>query len=253
MADEKLQEASADLILKREERGIAVAGAFLAQITVVGTFLGAFGLLNDAGKSAVVQSGWSVAALFLAALSLTLSLSTYVLLPSHLPPLEDITDLRTFWNSRIVWRKVLLIGAMAALVGAIGCAFGTYVDVRDLLAHKPAAAVSAKFTASSPQGTASSLEGTATWSGLDPGKLTVACVFDPADNVLGAAVGAAGDDGKQTTTLTVPVTAKTGTVKISTVRLSSAPPTDEKPADTCKSKPEWEGQPTESSIAIKPS
>jgi hypothetical protein len=71
------------------------------------------------------------------------------------------------------------------------------------------------------------------------------------DNVLGAAVGTAGDDGKQTTTLTVPVTVKTGTVKISTVRLSSAPPTDEKPADTCKSKREWEGQPTQSSIAIK--
>ena len=249
--DEKLQEASADALLKREERGRDTTSTFIAQIAIVGTFIGAFSLLNDAAKAAVVQSEWSFWALVAAAVSLGFSLSTYVVLPGRMPPLSHVDGLRDFWNKRALWRKVLLTAALIALGFAIAFATAAIAEARDVVAPKPAASVSAKFTP--VKNAPGSLESTATWSGLEPGEYAIVCVTDGIGNELGAAVGVAANDGKQTTTLTVPVPAKsTGDVTITTVRLASAPQKGTELLDTCRSEqPPRVGQPTQSSIWIK--
>jgi hypothetical protein len=249
IGDEKLQEASVDLLLKREERGIAATGTFVTQIAVVGTFLGAFSLLDDTAKAEVVQSDWSVRALFAAALSLLFSLSTYVLLPGGMPPLTQIDALRVFWNERIRTRKLLLLLALISLAVAIACASLAFVDAREEVAPKPAATVSGKFTPA--KDTASTLEATASWSGLDAGERTLTCVRDPQEKVIGAALGSAGGDGKETTTLTVVVkTDAKGDVTITATRLSSAPPADETVSSTCATSARSKGPPTIASITV---
>jgi len=249
--EQKLQEASVEVMKEREVRGRETTQAFLAQIAVVGTFLGAFSLLNDAAKAALVQSEWLLWAMVAAAVSFILSMSTYVLLPGKMPPLAQIERLQSFWNRRTAWRKRLLVGALLALAVALFFAARAFAEARDAVAVAPAASVSAKFTPAKE--TPSSLEATATWTGLDLGDYSIVCVTYPGGNVLGAAVGVSGNDGKLTTTLTVPIDADiTGMVTATTVRLASAPQAGIEPRETCQSQdPPRVGQPTSTSIRVK--
>jgi hypothetical protein len=120
-----------------------------------------------------------------------------------------------------------------------------------VVAPEPAATLSAKVTPA--KDTPSSFEATATWSGLDPGEYVIVCVTAPISNELGGAVGVAANDGKQSTTLTVPIPTKmTGVITATTARLASAPQRNADPTKTCESgDPPPIGQPATSSILIK--
>ncbi len=247
LGDTKLREASADLLVKREEYGRAATGTLVGQIAIVGSFLGAFSLLDDNAKAAVVQNDASLVALALAAASLALSLSSYFLLPSKMPSLDNLTALAKFWNDRVRVRRFILVLALIALIGAIVSATVAYADARNAVEPTPAASSSGKFTAA--KDAPGSLEATASWSSLDPGDYTVLCVA--AKRVLGATVGRADGDGKQTLSLTLPIAATTkGVITLTTVRLASAPSKTGSPQTACQAKSRWVGPPMESIIAL---
>jgi hypothetical protein len=250
LGDQKLREASADLLVKREQYGREVTTALIAQVAIIASFLGAFGLLNDAGKTAVVESKWAVWALVAVAVSLCCSFSSYFLIRAKMPSLDQPAALKDFWDARVTARKLWLIAALIALLVAIGLATAAFADARDVVTATPGAAISAKFTAA--KDTASSLEATATWSGLDPGEYTLLCVYGPRRAVLAAEVGAAANDGKHSPTLAVPIPLTTkGVVSITTVRLASAPDKAEAPATICTSgTPSRTGQPTTGSVRV---
>lgn len=107
-----------------------------------------------------------------------------------------------------------------------------------------------KFTAA--KDAASSLEASAAWQGLMPGEQVILCIVDPSDVVLGGAIGSAGGDGKQTLTLTVPVSAATkGELTMTTVRLASAPSAGVTPASTCTAdEPKRVGTQTSTSLMV---
>ena len=240
--DKTLQDASAKLVTDQETRGLAATQALVGQIVVIGTFLGAFSLLNDSTKAAVVQSDYALGALILGAVSLGFSLSTYVLLPGTLPPLGRIDDVRRYWNARVTWRKYLLTTAFGALAFAIFFALKAFDDGSTAAKPRPAAALTGKITFGT---TTSSLEATASWTSLDVGTDTITCVKGlDGTTIIGAAVGAAGADGKETTTLTVPITnpiagSSAKAVTITSTRLTG--PTDD-PTSTCTTGSLREGQ-----------
>jgi len=234
LSDVTLRQASADLLVKREDRGRDVTTAMIGQVAVVGSFLGAFNLLGDAGKVAVVQSGSSQWALIFTAISLGLSLSTYFLLPARMPSLDKPGELRDFWNNRVRIRRALLFGALIALSIAIYCAMNALSDARSATASHPAGSLAAKFSAVA--NAPSSLEVTANWRSLEPGRFTLLCVNDPNGALLSAASGSAGSDGVQTTTLTMPVMPGVkGAVQISTLLLEHLPVAKASPAAVCES------------------
>jgi hypothetical protein len=251
--DQKLQEASADALVQREARGIAATSAFIGQIAIVGTFLGAFSLLNESAKTAVFQSPLTVGALAFAAVSMAFSMATYIFLPSAMPPFSHIDELRTFWNQRVAQRKFLLQGAFLFLLVAILLAVLALRDARHDVAPKPAATVGGKYTPAAVATSQSSLEATAAWTGLDKGTYTLTCV-QLGSEYIGASVGVADDAGKQTTTLTVPVkppSKDSENVTISADRLSSAPPATQAPSATCQTRSLTVGQPTKSTITVQ--
>jgi hypothetical protein len=167
-----------------------------------------------------------------------------------MPSLDQPEKLEHYWNVRTVVRKVELFLAFIALACAIGFATIAVAEASDEVAAKPAGTVGAKLTA--PTDKPGTLEATAGWSGLDPGEIALLCVADSESNVLGAALGSAGNDGKQTTTLTVAVpTATSGELTITTVRLESTPPEDQTAGSICTSaEPRQVGQPISGSVAV---
>jgi hypothetical protein len=60
LARARIREASAELLLKREEHGRDATTALIGQVAVVGSFLGAYSLLNDTAKAAVIQSDYAL-------------------------------------------------------------------------------------------------------------------------------------------------------------------------------------------------
>ena len=250
LGDEKLREASAELLVKREEYGRAVTGTLVGQIAIVGSFLGAFSLLDDNAKAAVVQSSASLVALIAVAVSLSLSLGSYFLLPSRMPSLDNLSALETFWNNRVRVRRAWLVLALIALIVAIAAATAAFADAQDAVAPIPAAGLSGKFTPA--KDTASSIEASATWSSLDPGDYALLCVLDPSRKVLGATIGSADVNGAETLSLTVPVRAgTTGMLTLTTVRLSSVPMDDATLDQACDEKSSWLGTPLRSSITVE--
>jgi uncharacterized membrane protein YjfL (UPF0719 family) len=245
-----IQEASVQFLVKREEHGRDATTALIGQIAVVGSFLGAFSLLDDASKAAVLQSEFALWALIAAAVSLLFSLSTYFLLPAKMPSLNQPEALRKFWNDRVATRRLLLITALIALAVAIVFATQALSEARGEVAPTPAATISGKLSPAAD--TASSLEASAVWQGLEPGENVILCVVAPVDTVLGGTIGGAGGDGKQTLTLTVPVTSEaTGEFTMTTARLESAPTADATPTSTCKAdEPARVGTQTSTSLIV---
>jgi hypothetical protein len=184
--------------------------------------------------------------------SLGFSLSTYFLIPARMPSLDQPEKLRLFWNDRVRVRRALLTCALIALGVAVFQATQALADARDAVAPEPAATLSGKLAPGTDA--PSTLEVTASWSGLDPGELTILCVVGPGSDgeVLGGALGAASNDGTQILTLTTRVPAGVmGDVTMRSVRLAAAPRADATATAICTSgTPRRVGQPVHGSLAV---
>jgi|1186.fasta_scaffold06292_4 hypothetical protein len=233
--DKAIVTASVDLLTKREDRGREAATTLIGQIATVGSFLVAFGLLNDEAKEAVLKSPWPLVALGAAAVSLGCSLATLVFLPSKMPSLSRPVQLTAYWNSRVVWRWRWLAAALFALGVAIVAAVASFAEGGNALAPKAAAVLVTKFTPA--KDTASTLEATATYTGIESGRALLLCLSDPTGAFVAGGEGTADDTvDSQTITVTAPIAAD-ATETIAMTAYSAARPKSNV-ADSCKAAPQ---------------
>lgn len=220
IADVELRKASAELVVKSEERGRDLVTALLGQVAVVALFLAGFGLLGDEQADAVVASPWSLVAIVSAAAALALSLGALFLPPWAVPSLDNLSALQDFWNGRVRNRRALLAVSGLALIVAIASAVVAFADARDTTAREPAAALEVEVVPS--RDTAWTVRVSAAWSGLDGAERVLTCLEDSSGRVLARLEATADQDGATSSSATLPLPAPVVPLVATSVRLTAS-------------------------------